>query len=390
MKNIPSDLTRSHAVKFVIIFGIISFLADMTYEGARSITGPFLELLKANATTVGFVAGFGEMIGYVLRLASGYWVDKTHRYWLITFIGYGINLLAVPLLALAGSWEVAAFLIIMERFGKAIRVPARDTMLSHASHRMGMGWGFGLHEAFDRAGAMLGPIVIAIVLYYQYGYRFGFALLAIPAVLAIIALIICSRLYPHPQNLEIKVPHLETKGMDKTFWLYLLGAGFVAAGYADFPIIAYHFEKLHIMTAPMIPIFYAMAMGMGSITSLIFGRLFDRFGNFIFISAIFMAAFFAPFVFLGNEYIAAIGMLLWGLGLGSQTSLMKAMVGKMVATNKRGIAYGIFNTSFGIFWFLGSVTMGWLYDHSIIAVVIFSVGAQLIAIPVFWLLRKKM
>lgn len=272
------DISKSAAIKFIILFGFISLFADMTYEGARSITGPYLEILKANATIVGFVAGFGELIGYTLRLASGYLIDRTHRYWTITFIGYFINLFAVPFLALAGSWEIAATLIILERFGKAIRVPARDTMLSHASQRMGSGWGFGIHEAFDKTGAMLGPIMVALVLFMHGSYQHAFALLAIPAVIAILVLIIASGLYPHPQNLEIKIPELETKGISKTFWLYLAGACLVAAGYADFPLIAYHFEKTETMPNFWIPSIYAVAMGVSAISSLIFGRLYDRWG----------------------------------------------------------------------------------------------------------------
>ena len=128
---------------------MVSLLADITYEGARSITGPYLAILGANAAVVGFVAGFGELVGYGLRLVSGYLADRTGKYWTITIVGYAINLLAVPLLALADQWWLAALLIIIERMGKGMRVPSRDAMLSHAGHRMGMGWAF--HPSDSRA-----------------------------------------------------------------------------------------------------------------------------------------------------------------------------------------------------------------------------------------------
>lgn len=388
-KDAKSDINKSIAIKFVVLFGVISFFADITYEGARSITGPFLEMLNANATIVGFVAGFGELIGYALRLVSGFWIDRTHRYWTIAFIGYFVNLFAVPLLAFAGNWQWAAFLIVMERAGKAIRVPARDTMLSHASQRMGMGWGFGLHEAFDKAGAMLGPIIIAVMLFFHSNYRHAFAMLFIPAIIAIIILLIDAFLYPHPQHLEIKRPELETKGLTSLFWLYLIGSCLVAAGYADFPLIAYHFEKINLMPNAWIPISYALGMAVSAITSLLFGKLYDRYGFSMLIVTTFLGAFFAPLVFLGGFYFALLGMMLWGLGMGGQTSLMKAVVANMVSTKKRGSAYGIFNTGYGIFWFLGSVLIGRLYDSSIITVVIFSLLAQLAAIPVFIAIAKK-
>ena len=163
-------ISKGTALKFVVLLGVVSLFADMTYEGARSITGPYLAILGASATAVGIVAGFGELIGYALRLVSGYISDRTGKYWTVTLFGYFINLLAVPLLALAGSWEVAAFLMITERMGKAIRNPSRDAMLSHATQSIGRGWGFGLHEAMDQIGAILGPLIVATVLYLNGGF----------------------------------------------------------------------------------------------------------------------------------------------------------------------------------------------------------------------------
>src|SRR6478735_3715750 len=118
-------LSKNTAIKFVILLGVVSLFADMTYEGARSINGQYLAILGASGTVVGIVAGFGELIGYAFRIVFGYFSDKTQRYWLFTIIGYIINLLAVPLLALAGNWPLAATLMVLERFGKAIRSPSK-------------------------------------------------------------------------------------------------------------------------------------------------------------------------------------------------------------------------------------------------------------------------
>src|SRR5438552_7725718 len=177
-----AGLTRGTAITFVILLGVVSLFSDMTYEGARSITGPYLAVLGASATVVGIVAGFGELVGYALRLVAGYLSDRTGRYWTITLVGYVVNLLAVPLLALAGRWELAAALMIAERLGKAIRTPARDAMLSHATTKMGRGWGFGLHEAMDQTGALLGPLIGAAVLFRRDGYSTVVGVLLIPAL----------------------------------------------------------------------------------------------------------------------------------------------------------------------------------------------------------------
>lgn len=151
------------AFRFVLLIGIVNFFADMTYEGARSITGPFLESLGASAAIVGFVAGFGELVGYGLRSFSGYFADKTHRYWAVTFAGYFINMMAVPALALAGSWPLASALMVAERTGRAIRRPAVETMISHAGKSLGSGRVFGFNEALDQAGATTGPLITAFV-----------------------------------------------------------------------------------------------------------------------------------------------------------------------------------------------------------------------------------
>ena len=383
------NILKNHAFKFIILLGIVSLLADMTYEGARSITGPYLAILGASATVVGFVSGFGELIGYTLRLVSGYISDRTRRYWTITITGYFINLLAVPLLALAGSWEIAAMLLIAERMGKAIRTPARDVMLSHAGSNVGQGWGFGFHEAMDQIGAILGPLIIAVVLFFKGSYQTSFALLLIPALLALSVLIISRFLYPNPHDLEIKTPKIETKGFKHVYWIYIAAIALIAAGYTDFPLIAFHFKKALIASDSLIPIFYAIAMGVDAIAALIFGRLFDKIGLSTMIIVAATSAFFAPFVFLGGFNLVFIGVALWGVGLGAQESIMRAAIAGMSPTERRGTAYGVFNTIYGVFWFSGSLTMGILYDISIFYLVIFSMITQLASIPLFILIRKS-
>ena len=380
--------SQRSAMMFIILMGIVSVFADMTHEGARSVTGPFMALLGANATVVGMVAGFGELVGYLLRLPAGFMADRTGRYWTVTILGYVINMAAVPLLALADRWELAAFLIIIERAGKAIRNPARDAMLSHATLDVGRGWGFGLHEAMDQIGAMLGPLIVAGVLYFKGTYQTSFAILLIPAVLTICVLLAAWRLYPHPRDLERAAPELETKGLSRVYWLYLAAMALTAAGYADFPLIGYHFQKVSTVSTDWIPVFYAVAMGVDAVAALIFGRWFDRKGLPVLMVSVFISTFFAPLVFLGGFYGSLVGMALWGVGMGAQESIMRAAVAGMVSADKRGTAYGIFNTGYGVFWFLGSALMGIFYDFSVPALVIFSMVTQSAAVPLLYRVRR--
>lgn len=382
-------VSQGSALKFVVLIGVVSLFADMTYEGARSITGPYLAVLGASGTIVGIVAGFGELVGYGLRVVSGYISDRTGRYWPITLFGYVVNMLAVPLLALAGSWQLAALLIIAERAGKAIRNPPRDAMLSHATKEIGRGWGFGIHEALDQIGAVLGPLLVTAVLYFNGSYQTSFAFLLVPALLALSILLVTRLSYPHPRDLEAILPELETKGFPREFWLYVAAASLIGAGYVDFPLIAYHFEKASVVSDASIPIFYAVAMGVDALAALLFGRLFDRIGLSVVIFAALISAFFAPLVFLGGGHFALLGMALWGVGMGAQESVMRAAIAEMVPVNRRASAYGVFNGAYGLFWFLGSAVMGILYDVSLPALITFSVIAQLAAVPILLLVKRN-
>lgn len=378
MKN----LSKRSAIQFVVLLGIVSLFADMVYEGARSITGQYLAVLGASGAIVGVVAGLGELIGYGFRLVSGYVSDKIGKYWLITFIGYILNLVAVPLLAFAGSWPLAAFLIIMERFGKAIRTPARDAMLSYATHETGRGWGFGLHEAMDQIGAIIGPLALSLVLLYNGSYQTSFALLIIPVICALSVLVVAKMLYPRPQELEVENPDITTEGFSKKYWLYIAAVSCVAAGYVDFPLIAFHFEKMSVVPKAWIPVLFAIAMAAAGLAALFLGRLYDKKGLSVLPFATAVSSFFVPLVFSDGFYFSLLGMILWGIGLGSQESIMRAVIADLVQRDKRGTAYGILNIWFGIAWFLGSALMGFFYDISIPTLILFSMAVQLAAIPI--------
>ncbi|HKR54250.1 MAG TPA: MFS transporter [Chthoniobacterales bacterium] len=381
------SLTGASAFRFVLILGIANGFADFTYESARSVTGQFLGSLGASAAVIGFTAGLGELLGYALRSFSGYLGDKTGKYWLVTIVGYVVNMLAVPALALAGNWPLAASLVVAERTGRAIRKPTTDAMLSFAGHKLGRGWVFGLNEALDQAGATFGPLIISLVLFKHGGYRTGFALLLISALITIAVVLTASYLFPSPRELEVG-QGLETKGVSHSYWLYLTAGACIAAGFADFALIAYHFQKTGSVAGPVIPIYYAIAMAIGGAGALLFGKWFDRAGVSIVMIVTFTSAFFAPLVFFGRTWIALCGMILWGIGLGAQNSLLKSVVAPLLRRDVRATGFGLFDTGFGVAWFVGSWVMGILYGKSILALVIFSVALQLLSLIPFTLAKR--
>lgn len=374
-------LPATRAFRLVLLLGAVSLFADLTYEGARSIAGPFLAGLGASGAAVGLIAGGGELIGYGVRLVSGFLSDRTGRPWLLTGAGYAVNLLAVPLLALAGRWEVAGGLMVAERLGKAIRTPPRDAMLSHAAARVGVGWGFGLHEALDQVGAVLGPVLVAAIVGVGRGYRTAFAALLAPAVVALAVLAVARRAAPRPRDLEIGGTALAAGGFPRAFWRYLAAAGCVAAATADFPLIAFHFDRLAVAPAYGIPLLYALAMAVDGLAALAFGRLFDRAGAAALGLAVVLSAASPPLVFGRGAVAAVAGMALWGIGMGAQESILRGAVARMVPAARRGAAYGVFNAGYGLAWFAGSAVLGFLYDVSRHGLILFAVLLQLAALP---------
>ena len=394
----PPGLTRarraakdaSPALKFVLMVGIMSFFADFTYEGSRSITGPYLGLLGASAFTVSVVSGAGEFLGYNIRLFSGRSSDRTGMYWPIAIGGYVLQMSVVPLLALAGSWQGAAVLIIAERIGKGIRNPPRDAMLSHAAKDIGYGWAFGVHEALDQFGALFGPLLVALVLAVgHHDYKVAFAVLAVPAVIMLSLLAVARLLYPRPQDLAPAPAQVSPQGLPRVFWIYAAGAALAAAGFADFPLIAFHFQRAGTVSPALTPVFYAVAMAVSGTGSLVLGRVFDRAGIGVLIPLTVVTAVYAPLVFLGGFWAVLAGSALWGLGMGVQESLIPAAVAPMVAPERRASAYGLFTGIYGTAWVAGSVVIGVLVSVSLGGLVAFCMACELAAIPLILIVRAR-
>lgn len=370
------------AFAFVLVMGFVNLFADMTYEGGASINGPFMLALGAGAATVSIVAGVGEFLGYALRSIAGYASDRTGKYWLITFVGYAINLLAVPAVALAGSWPAVGLLIFAERVGRALRKPTVEAMLSYTTGTLGKGWVYALNNALDETGAVVGPLAIALVLSRSGSYQTGYALLLVPAVLALAFLTVARVVFPLPERLE-EGRTAPAKGLTPTYWLYMAAAACFAAGLMSFELISFHLATSSTVTTAWIPFFLGLSTVAGIVASLAFGRLYDRVGLPAVLVAIIPSAAFAPLVFFGSFPIILVGMLLWGIGYAVQDTLFKALVASVLPEGKRNLAFGLFYAGYGAGWLVGSIATGLLYETSRLALVVFSVAAQLASVPIF-------
>src|SRR5450755_1739004 len=335
-----TPLTPAAALRFVISFGVVSLFADMTYEGMRSISGPFLALLGASGAAVGLIAGVGELLGYTLRWASGGLAVRSRLYRPFTLAGDVVQMAAVPALALVGTWPAAAALIILERIGKATRNPPRDVMLSQAGETIGQGWAFGLHEALDQIGATAGPLLAALVLAQRHDYHAAFAWLAVPATITVLLVLSVRLRYPNAGRIAmptgaLRADDLKSTRMPSAFWWYCAGAALIAFGFADYALISYHFALTHLMSPASVPVLYALAMGTSGLGSLGAGRWYDRRGLVMLLPSTLLIAAYAPLVSQGGFWAALVGMVLWGIGLGVHETVIAAAIARMIPAHRR-------------------------------------------------------
>ncbi|MBC7122189.1 MAG: MFS transporter [Pseudothermotoga sp.] len=377
--------------------GFVSLFSDIVYEGARGVAGPFLLQLGAGAAVVAFAAGFGEFVGYVLRLFSGYLVDRTRRHWFFTLLGYSFNLFAIPLLAFVWDWKLAVFLMILERTGKAIRKPARDSMVSYAAKQVGPGFGFGIEEALDQIGAVTGPLLFSLILSFRSGdlierYHFGFSILWIPACISMALLFAGRFLFPRPLEFEKSTTgkHQSSAKLGSKAALYLIAVGLLAAGFVDFPLLSYHMARLDIFSSAIVPLLYSVAMGVDAASAIFFGKLYDKLGITSLMISSAIGAFATLFVFLSDARSSMIiGVSLWGISMGAQESVMKAVIARIIPPERRGFAYGLLNSVFGISWFTGSFVMGLLYQNWLGTMVLLSLSLQFASVLVMFLLKVR-
>ncbi len=385
--NNPQEV-RELSVRLILLLGAASLCGSLVSNGARSVTGPYLLLLGGSAAVVGLVAGIGEFLGYALRSAAGVYVDRSPRYWRVAIAGYGL-LAAIPLLAVVGRWETAAVLVIAERVGKAVRTPARDTILSHATTSVGRGWGFGVHKALDQVGAVIGPLVMVAALALTGSYAPGFLLLGIPLVGVATVLFFARSAVPEPRRLEVNGGSRENgdlPGMLPYVTFIFLGM----AGFAGFPLISFHLKAASIVPDAAIPLFYAAAMVVSVAVALLVGRIFDRAGVHTLLAVPVISTVTALLAFSLSPATALAGALVWGAGIGIFETVLRASIAESTEAARRGRVYGVVNAVFGTAWFVGNAVMGFLYEASpgyIVAYVAVVEAAALIAY--LWMYRSR-
>lgn len=390
--------------KFVLWLGVASMLADIAYEGARSITGPYLASLGVSAALVGAITGAGEAVSLAGRLVSGPIADKTRAYWPLMLGGYALTVISVPLLGLTSVVWIIAGLIFAERAGKALRRPAKDVMLSHAASAIGRGRGFAAHEALDQFGAVIGPLAVAAAFAVTGRYAPTFGMLAVPGVAVIVVLLWLRRRVPDPSVYEPTVVRVaegkvlasgrrggrrRRSSLGHPFWWYLTFATTTTVGLSTFGVLSFHLVKEDLVAPAVVPVIYAAAMAVDALSALAAGAIFDRWGRGILAIVPVLAAAVPALAFSSSLSAAVVGILLWAAVLGIQESVMRAAVADLIPAERRGTAYGIFAAALGLAALAGGVLTGTLYKTSLPLLVAIVGVIEALSISVFFVWVRR-
>ena len=404
-KKIKKDNNVNFAVRAIIIFGIISLLGDMVYESARGANSQYFELIGISAAKVGLVFGIGEFLGYFLRLISGVISDKSKKPWAFMFIGYGM-LFFVPLMGFTQNWNVLFVLILMERIGKAIRNPSKDTVLSAISeNQVGVGFAFGLQEALDQVGAFLGPLIFTAVFYFTgkntlAEYSLGYKFLFIPFVLLMLFLYYSYRVISKGNLLGKEYGReFKSEKLKPMFWMYMAFTFFSTLGFLNFSTLGYHMKSQNILTDGKITLIYSVAMIVDALTALIVGRLYDKLkeksgkkdGGILVLGAIPVVTLLLPFFGLTmSKSLIIVSMIIFGIIMGTHETIMRSAIADITPFDKRGTGYGVFNTGYGLALFLGATITGYLYDKNLNSVIlIMTAVCEIIAMAIFIKMKRE-
>ncbi len=403
----PTDLGGHPALRvgrpspytFILSFGLVSLLMDMVYEGAIAVQGPLLASVGASAAVVGAISGLGEATALGGRVFSGPWVDRTRRYWLFAIIGYAITALTVPVMGLASSVVAVGALVVIERFGKSLRAPARDTMISSAASAVGSGRGFALHELLDQVGSILGPLLVAWILvatHNQYAPALG--VLAVPGAAAIVILLVLRHRVPQPTVYEAGAPAAQpataqagahSTALTSRFWWYLGFTLLTCSGIATFGVLSYHIVATRLLDESTVPLLYALAMGVDAVAALATGFAYDRLHTRS-LYVLPVVAMLIPLVAYRHTLAPVVaGVVLWGITTGVQESTMRAAITDIVPQASRGSAYGYFGVAMGVGALIGGSVAGFLSARSIPGLVAWTAITQTSALVILIALNKR-
>lgn len=364
-KNLPRNVW---ALSFV------SLLNDTSSEIIYPLLPTFLFLtLGASPFAIGAIEGLAESAASILKLFSGYLSDKFNSRKLPVFIGYALASITRPLLAFAGSWQHVLFVRLTDRVGKGIRGAPRDALLANEVPPEKRGLAFGFNRAADHFGAVLGPIIASILLWFfaqdaqnptVAEYQKVFLLASIPIVIGLFIIVFYVKEDKQPEAIEKPKIKLSLKEFDGNFKRFLFVIALFTLSNSTDAFLLLRADEAGI-PLPLIPLLWVALHLSKVVSSLIGGSLSDKFGRkkLIFSGWILYALVYAGFAFVNDAWQAWALFIIYGVYFGLTEGAEKALVADLVPPEKRGTAFGLYNLAFGITVFPASLLLGGIWSY---------------------------
>ncbi|MGH9993202.1 MAG: MFS transporter [Nitrososphaera sp.] len=354
----------------VVALGFVSLFTDVSSEMVFGLLPLFLTAeLGASKALLGLVEGTGEMLGYTSRLASGTVSDTVQKRKPLVLVGYAISAASKPFFGFAASWTDVVAVRSADRVGKGIRTAPRDALISESVHDSKVGRAFGIHRSMDQAGAIVGPL-LAFALFPFVGFQGIFYLSPLPAVVAIVVLILFVRDKSMPAKIRTSVmPNLRKVLAERRFIVLLAIMAVFSVGSFNFSFVIIRASDLGVPDG-MVLLVYAVINGAHTVVGFPAGVLADRIGREKML-AISYIVFLASTVLMltstassGAYLIAAV----YGIYFGISETVQRALVPKYVSEDQvRGTAYGLYNMVIGVSFFAANIVFGFLLDSAGIA-----------------------
>lgn len=364
----------------VFTLGIVSLLTDVSSEMLVPIIPQFLKFaVGASMLNIGLIEGVAECVASVLRVYAGYLADKFGRPKMLTVIGYGLSALSKPFYLMAHSWPDVLGIRFADRFGKGIRSAPRDVLIADTTPQEQRGKAFGLHRAMDTTGAMLGPIIIAVLVMAFFGqqfltapgekhrnvYQLIFIAAAVPAVLGWLVLVLFVPEHRREDG-EAKRPEIKLSGLDSRFRLFLLIVTLFSIGNSSDAFLVVRATSKPISMGLITFLWvYAVFNGLSALVALRSGVISDKIGRkpVIVVGWLIFSVVYFAMARITTPAGVWIWFIIYGAYYGMTDGMLRAFAVDLAPAHLRGTAVGAYFTFTGVALLPASLIAGFLWDR---------------------------
>lgn len=368
MKN-KSKSVLSRLPISIWTLGFVSMLMDISSEIIHSLLPLFLTTALGTSTfVIGVIEGLGESTSLIVKIFSGALSDYLGQRKIIAVIGYAMGAISKPLFAIAPTSSMVLAARVFDRIGKGMRGAPRDALVADIAPYESRGSAFGLRQALDTVGAVIGPLLaVGLMLLFANQFRIIFWRAAIPGVLSVMLLIFGVKEPRTPVPCEKRINPLSRNHLSRLdtayWWLVIIGAIFTLARFSEaFLVLRAIDVGMSITIAPIAMVIMSFTY---AISAYPFGKLADNMSHSRLLMAGILVLIVADMLLAINHHWTTLiaGISLWGIHMGITQGLLATMVADVSPGDLRGTAFGFFNLASGLMMLVASMLAGFLWEH---------------------------